>query len=115
MTPVRTRGGVRGVPRHPAPVRRALLLALVLAAAARRPAAAGAAARPCDADIARATTLQAQWGRCPTAAPAARVLHQAVRTTKPVPRVRRARAAVRAWAAVARECARPVPMPQVTP
>jgi hypothetical protein len=90
------------------------LLVVLLAVLAAVPAL-GAAPRPGDADIARATALQAQWGRCPTAAPAARVLRQAVRTTKPVPRARRARAAVRAWTAVARECARPVPMPVVTP
>jgi hypothetical protein len=96
-------------------VRRALLLVVLLAAAALLPAAAGAAARPGAADIARATALQAQWGRCPTAPPAARVLARARATTKPVPRAKRARAAVRAWTVVARECARPVPMPQVTP
>ncbi|MBJ7457379.1 MAG: hypothetical protein JHC74_15105 [Thermoleophilia bacterium] len=41
------------------------------------------------------------------------MLDQARRTTAPVPRVRRARAALRAWTAVARECARPVDQPQV--
>lgn len=68
---------------------------------------------PGDAAIARAEALAAQWGRCPTARPAQRVLDQARRTTAPVPRVRRARAALRAWTAVARECARPVDQPQV--
>ncbi len=90
----------------------ALLLAAVLPAAL---AASPAAPAPGDAAIQKATALQQEWGRCPTARPAARVLAQAVATTKPVPRARRARAALRAWNAVARECRAPVPMPEVTP
>jgi hypothetical protein len=90
----------------------ALLLAAVLPAAL---AASPAAPAPGDAAIRAATALQRDWGRCPTARPAARVLAQAVASTKPVPRARRARAALRAWNRVARECRAPVPMPQVTP
>jgi hypothetical protein len=93
-------------------------LAIVLAAlAAIAPlAVAGAAApAPGDALIAQARELAGDWGRCPTARPAARVLAQAERTSAPRPRVRRARAAVRAWHGVARDCARPVPQPTVTP
>lgn len=90
----------------------ALLLAAVLPAAL---AASPAAPAPGDAAIRTATALQAEWGRCPTARPAAHVLAQAVATTRPVPRAKRARAALRAWNRVARECAAPVPMPRVTP
>jgi hypothetical protein len=98
-------------------VRRILLGALLLLAAVLPAALAAspAAQAPGDAAIHRATALQRQWGRCPTARPAARVLAQAVATTKPVPRAKRARAALRAWREVARECATPVPMPGVTP
>ncbi|MGE0028296.1 MAG: hypothetical protein AB7O78_14795 [Thermoleophilia bacterium] len=90
----------------------ALLLAAVLPAAL---AASPAATAPGDAAIQKATALQQQWGRCPTARPAARVLAQAVATTRPVPRAKRARAALRAWNQVARDCSAPVPMPEVTP
>ena len=91
----------------------ALLLAAVLPAAlAASPAAAHASG---DAAIQRAGALQQEWGRCPTAPPAARVLAQAVATTKPVPRAKRARAALRAWNRVVRECRAPAPMPRVTP
>ena len=95
-------------------MRLALLLAL-LAAISLPTALSTAAPAPGAADIARATALSHEWGRCPTARPAARVLAQAVRTEKPRPRVRRARAAVRAWTVVAAECSRPVAMPTVTP
>ena len=90
-----------------------LLLALVLSAAIAIPAVASAA--PGDAAIAKATSLSHQWGRCSTARPAARLLAQAVATTADRPRARRARAALRAWNEVARECAIPVAMPSVTP
>ncbi len=90
----------------------ALLLAAVLPAAL---AASPAAPAPGDAAIRAATALQAEWGRCPTARPAAHLLAHAVATTRPVPRAKRARAALRAWDRVARECAAPVPMPRVTP
>lgn len=93
-------------------------LAIVLAALAviAPLAVAGTAApAPGDALIAQARELAGHWGRCPIARPAARVLAQAERTAAPRPRVRRARAAVRAWQAVARDCARPVPQPTVTP
>lgn len=73
------------------------------------------AAAPGDALLARAGALSQQWGRCPTARPAHRVLSVARRTSAPRPRVRRARAAVRRWHAVARECSRPVPQPTVSP
>lgn len=78
--------------------------------------AAGSAAAPApgDAAIAKATSLSQQWGRCPTARPAHRLLAQAVRTTKPRPRARRARVALRAWTEVARVCSRPVDQPTVT-
>ena len=89
-----------------------LFLAAVLPAALAASPGAFAAG---DVAIQKATALQQEWGRCPTARPAARVLAQAVATTKPVPRAKRARAALRAWTTVARECAAPVPMPQVTP
>lgn len=74
-----------------------------------------ASAAPGDAAIAKATSLSQQWGRCPTARPAARLLAQAVRTTETSARARRARVALRAWTEVARECAAPVAMPTVTP
>ena len=95
-------------------MRLALLLAL-LAMISLPTALSVAAPAAGAADIARATALSHEWGRCPTARPAARVLAQAVRTEKPRPRVRRARAAVRAWTAVVAECSRPVAMPTVTP
>jgi len=96
-------------------VRRILILALLHAAVLPAALAASPAApAPGDAAIARASALQSQWGRCPTAPPAARVLAQARATTKPVPRAKRARAALRAWTTVARQCAAPVAMPQVT-
>jgi len=98
-------------------VSRTLLLAVLLLAAVL-PAALSAsptAPAPGDAAIRQATALQQEWGRCPTAGPAARVLAQAVATTKPVPRAKRARAALRAWNRVARDCRAPVPMPEVTP
>lgn len=87
------------------------LAALVPALASASPAAAA----PGDAAIARAHTLSVQWGRCPTARPAGRVLAQARRTEAPRPRVLRARAALRAWTEVARVCSQPVPQPVVTP
>lgn len=63
--------------------------------------------------IAEASALEARWGRCPTAPPAARILEQARRSGAPVPRARRARAAVRAWTEVARVCSLPVDQPTV--
>lgn len=97
-------------------MRRILLCALLLAAVLPAALAASPAAKaPGDAAIRKATALQQEWGRCPTARPAARVLAQAVATTRPVPRAKRARAALRAWNRVARECAAPVAMPEVTP
>lgn len=96
-------------------MRLVLLIALLLVVSAAPLAAAPAPAPPAPgaALIVRAEALAAQWGRCPTARPAHRVLDQARRTTAPVPRVRRARAALRSWTAVARECARPVAQPEV--
>lgn len=85
---------------------------LFLAAAALPGAAAGTPPSGSTA-IARAEVLAAQWGRCPTAPPAQRVLDQARRTTAAVPRARRARAALRAWTTVARVCAQPVDPPVV--
>jgi hypothetical protein len=89
----------------------------VLTAAVGIPAMASAAPAPApgDAAIAKATSLSQQWGRCPTARPAARLLARAVRTTEAKPRARRARVALRAWNQVARDCAVPVAMPTVTP
>ncbi len=95
-------------------LRSALVIALLLAALAGPVSAAPAPPpAPGAAVIARAEALAAQWGRCPTARPAQRVLDQARRTTAPVPRVRRARAALRAWTEVARVCAQPVDQPTV--
>ena len=79
------------------------------------PGIRASAPAPGDAIIARAHELAGVWGRCPTARPAAQVLALAERTKAPRPRVRRARAALRAWHAVARECAEPVDQPTVTP
>lgn len=96
-------------------LRSALVIALLLAVIAG-PAAAAPAPAPVatgSAAIARAQALAQQWGRCPTARPAQRLLDQAVRTTRPVPRARRARAALRAWTDVARVCAQPVDQPTV--
>jgi len=95
-------------------VRTVLVIALLLAALAV-PLSAAPAPPPAPAAvaIARAETLAARWGRCPTARPAQRLLDQARRTTAPVPRVRRARAAVRAWTEVARACSQPVDQPAV--
>ena len=87
----------------------------MLTAAIGIPAMASAAPAPGDAAIATATSLSQQWGRCPTARPAARLLAKAERTTETKPRARRARVALRAWTRVARECAAPVAMPTVTP
>lgn len=72
-----------------------------------------ATAAPGDALLARADALAQQWGRCPTSRPAHRLLVRAHQTTRPALRVRRARASLRAWTAVAAECARPVPQPTV--
>lgn len=88
-------------------------LIALLSLAAPRPAEAGPA--PGARAIAQATELAREWGRCPTARPAHRALARAVRTRAPRPRAVRARAAVRAWREVARECARPVPLPTVSP
>lgn len=98
-------------------VRRILLGALLLLAAVLPAALAASPAAPApgDAAIRTATALQQQWGRCPTARPATRLLARAVATTRPAPRARRARVALRAWRDVARECAAPVPMPEVIP
>ena len=79
------------------------------------PGLASSAPAPGDAMIARAHDLAGKWGRCPTARPAAQVLALAERTKAPRPRVRRARAALGAWNAVARDCAQPVAEPTVTP
>lgn len=92
-------------------MRTALVLALLFAALA---APLSATSAPGDASIARAEALASHWGRCPTARPAQRVLDQARRTAAPVPRARRARAALRAWTEVARVCAQPVDQPVVT-
>lgn len=103
---------------QPGVVARPLAIAIVALAVLAPLAVSGAGApepAPGDALIARAHVLAGQWGRCPTARPAARVLARAERTAAPRPRVRRARAAVRAWQAVASECAQPVPQPTVTP
>ena len=92
-----------------------LLVALAILGSIAVPGVGAPSPAPGDALIARAQELAGTWGRCPTARPAARVLAQAERTVAPRPRVRRARAAVRAWHAVARECAQPVDQPTVTP
>jgi hypothetical protein len=114
------RGTLRGVTERPPPpegsVLRLVLLATLVLLACTAPLSAAPAPEPPApgaAILVRAEALAAQWGRCPTARPAHRVLDQARRTTAPVPRVRRARAALRSWTAVARECARPVAQPEV--
>jgi len=98
------------------------IIALLVTVAATATLALGAAvgtqpavAAPGDALLSRAEALSQQWGRCPTARPAHRVLAVARRTSAPRPRVRRARAALRAWNGVAEACSRPVPQPAVTP
>ncbi len=121
MPPGARRGNLPHVtdrPSHREPPLRTVLALLLVALAALIPAlgaAAPASAAPGDAAIARAGTLATQWGRCPTARPAHRVLAQARRTEAPRPRARRAHAALRAWTEVARVCARPVPQPRVIP
>lgn len=92
---------------------RTLLIVVLLLGALAMPLAAAPAPAPGDAAIARAEVLAAHWGRCPTARPAQRLLDQARRTEQPAPRVRRARAALRAWTEVARVCAQPVDQPVV--
>ena len=69
---------------------------------------------PSVAPLARADALSAQWGRCPDARPAQRILDRAHRTAAPRLRATRARAAVSAWTAVAHDCAQPVDQPTVT-
>ncbi len=96
-------------------LRPVLVIALVLAALAAPVLAAPPPPAPGAAAIMRAEALSARWGRCPTARPAQRLLDVAERTTAPRPRVRRARAALRAWTAVARDCAQPVDQPTVVP
>jgi hypothetical protein len=81
--------------------------------AAARPAHATAPAAAAAKAIRTADALALSWGRCPTARPAARVLAAARASERPVPRLRRARAAVAAWTAVAEQCARPVAQPTV--
>lgn len=66
------------------------------------------------AQLARADALSTQWGRCPDARPAQRILDRAHRTATPRLRATRARAAVAAWTAVAHSCAQPVDQPTVT-
>lgn len=113
-------GGVtdRRPARKEPPLRTALAIVLV-ALAALAPALAGAApASPStagDRTIARAEALSAHWGRCPTSRPAHRALAAARRTAAPHARVKRARAAVRAWTAVAADCSQPVAQPTVRP
>jgi hypothetical protein len=97
-----------------------LRLALVLIAVIAlglAPALAGAAPSPAAAatkDIARAQSLADQWGRCPTARPAARILALAKRTRRPALRATRARSSVRAWRTVVRVCSQPVRQPTVS-
>lgn len=90
-----------------------LALALVFILCLLAPGLAAAAPTPTARIIGEAGALEARWGRCPTAPPAARILEQARRSTAPVPRARRARAALRAWTEVARVCALPVDQPTV--
>lgn len=89
------------------------VLALAATAALAQGAPAGVAKDPAAAPIATATQLSKTWGRCPTARSAHRTLAIARRTKATKPRVRRARAAVRAWRDVARECSKPVEQPTV--
>ncbi|MCC6831295.1 MAG: hypothetical protein IT200_08110 [Thermoleophilia bacterium] len=89
----------------------ALLLLAVLVA---QPSAAAQAHRPGDVALRQATALSAQWGRCPTSPPAHRAL-AAARTAPHPARAVRARAALRAWRQVVRECSAPVPMPVADP
>jgi hypothetical protein len=57
--------------------------------------------------------LRFVYRRESSAESAARVLAAARASERPVPRLRRARAAVAAWTAVAEQCARPVAQPTV--
>jgi hypothetical protein len=92
-------------------LRFALAIALTLTLTLAAPALS---APPPPQALARAEALAAHWDRCPTAATAERVLDQARRPNAPVPRARRARAALRAWTEVARVCSQPVDQPTVT-
>ncbi len=81
------------------------------------PALGRAASSPAGAankDIARGQSLAAQWGRCPTARPAAKILALAKRTRRPALRATRARSSVRAWRTVVRVCSQPVRQPTVS-
>lgn len=88
------------------------LLALI-ATAALAQGAPSRSADPAAGQIAAATELSKTWGRCPTARPAHRALSLARRTKAAKPRVRRARAAVRAWRGVERDCSKPIDQPTV--
>ena len=98
-------------------MRLAAAIAITATVLGLAPALAGAASTPAaaaNADIARAQTLSAQWGRCPTARPAQDILALAKGTRKPALRATRARSSVRAWTTVARVCSQPVAQPTVT-
>ncbi|MGE3138805.1 MAG: hypothetical protein AB7I08_13285 [Thermoleophilia bacterium] len=101
-------------------MRLALLTALVALAAILPASAVAASSAPApragtEATLALAGSLQKQWGLCPTARPAHKVITQARRTTAATPRAKRAKAALRSWTEVARVCATPVPQPIVIP
>lgn len=107
------------MPGHPADVPRILriiaITALIVLAGVTvaQGAPAGAAKDPAAAPIATATALSQTWGRCPSARTAHHVLAVARRTRAVKPRVKRARAAVRAWRGVVRECSKPIEQPIV--
>jgi hypothetical protein len=69
---------------------------------------------PVARDILAASALEAQWGRCPTARPAAVLLAIARRPARAPVAAARAKGALGAWRAVAAACAQPVPQPAVS-
>ncbi len=91
----------------------AVLALLAVTAVAQAAPSSSAAKDPAAAPIATATKLSQTWGRCPSARTAHRTLAIARRTRAAKPRVKRARAAVRAWRGVQRECSKPVDQPIV--
>jgi hypothetical protein len=90
------------------------LVLLLVALLAAQPASAAQGPRPGDATLRQATALSVEWGRCPTSPPAHRAL-AAARTAPHRARAARARAALRAWTRVVRQCSAPVQMPVADP
>ena len=94
----------------------ALLCAALLGGPDARSAHGASPARQPDraAPVLRqAQRLATDWGRCPTARPAHRLLAIARRTRAATPRLARARRALGAWRQVVVDCSKPQPLPQV--